>query len=183
MNLEYFKNMPTAPRMNGLGFIWIMESKKVRWNFYHPELTPVVVNQFHNHRDSFVSKIMKGTFCNQRAVIVHPGDMVLRSITCVGKGSKSQGGEGIKEIQKNIGLDKRTVETYYERESYGIRASEFHIAYALTPAITKMTMQENDDEVEGLGVYNKEDEMLCPIADFHADEELCWQIIQTILDS
>ena len=55
MNLEYFKSMPTPPRMNGLGFIWIMESKKIRWNFYHPELTPVVVNQFHNHRDSFVS--------------------------------------------------------------------------------------------------------------------------------
>ena len=182
MNLEYFKSMPTPPRMNGLGFIWIMESKKIRWNFYHPELTPVVVNQFHNHRDSFVSKIIKGTLCNQRALIMHPGNMILRSISCVGKESKSKGGEGITDVQKNIGLDIKTVETYYERESYQINAEEFHIAFALSPTITKMTMTGIQEEVPGLGVYKKEDQMLCPIADFHAEESVCWEIIETILN-
>ena len=70
--IEEFKLMGSNPRRNGLGFVWLMESPKIRWNFYHPDLVPQQVSQYHNHQNSFVSDIMKGRFCNKRGKIVVP---------------------------------------------------------------------------------------------------------------
>ena len=51
--IETFKMWNRKPQMNGLGFIWLNKSPRERWNFYHPTLTPVVVDEYHNHRSSF----------------------------------------------------------------------------------------------------------------------------------
>ena len=66
MNLEYLKSWGKTPQMNGLGFIWLNRTANERWNFYHPTLTPVVVDEYHNHRSTFRSVIMQGKLFNKR---------------------------------------------------------------------------------------------------------------------
>ena len=68
--IETFKMWNRKPQMNGLGFIWLNKSPRERWNFYHPTLTPVVVDEYHNHRTSFESTVMKGRLFNKRGIIV-----------------------------------------------------------------------------------------------------------------
>ena len=52
-NIDFFRSWGKAPQMNGLGFIWLNRTPSERWNFYHPTLTPVVVDEYHNHRNTF----------------------------------------------------------------------------------------------------------------------------------
>ena len=80
--IDTFRKWGNKPQMNGLGFIWLNKTPKERWNFYHPTLTPVVVDEYHNHRTSFESTVMKGKLFNKRGLVVI-GDKVLRTIDCI----------------------------------------------------------------------------------------------------
>ena len=45
--IDELKTWGVTPEYSGLGFIFLHEpSKKVRWNFYCPDLTPVEVNDY-----------------------------------------------------------------------------------------------------------------------------------------
>ena len=81
-NIDFFRSWGKAPQMNGLGFIWLNRTPSERWNFYHPTLTPVVVDEYHNHRSTFRSRIMKGKLYNKRGVVVEGND-VIRNIDCI----------------------------------------------------------------------------------------------------
>ena len=64
--IDELKTWGVTPEYSGLGFIFLHEpSKKVRWNFYCPDLTPVEVNDFHTHRIRFESQIIKGLLVNE----------------------------------------------------------------------------------------------------------------------
>ena len=55
------------PQFFGLGFVQCKINEKERIHFYHPSLVPTVniVEEIHNHRYDFVSKILKGTLNNK----------------------------------------------------------------------------------------------------------------------
>ena len=176
MNIDTFRGMGN-PRRNGLGFIWLMYGQD-RYNFYHPELLPIGVQQYHNHRYSFVSTILKGKFCNRRAELVE-GDKELWAIDCVGGDSKLRGGKSVK-IQDGIGLFEGEVEYLNEGDSYYMNQEEYHIAWAETPAITYL--EQMGESIQGLGVYGKYDYHHCPIADYKAPHSLCWEIIEEVIN-
>ena len=82
INIDYLRSWGRTPQMNGLGFIWLNRTPTERWNFYHPTLTPVVVDEYHNHRSTFTSTVMQGKLFNRRGVVVE-GNQVMRNINCV----------------------------------------------------------------------------------------------------
>jgi len=166
------------PRRNGLGFIWLMESPKVRWNFYHPDLVPQEVSEYHNHQNSFISTIYKGRFCNKRGKIVE-GNKDIKTINCVE--NNSQGFES--EVwQKNVDIEPKEVERYISGDAYSMSAKEYHIAWAEAPTITRLEVYGNENE-PGLAVYDKEQEIVCPIKEFRYPHSLCWDIIREVFDA
>lgn len=61
LNYEYLKeNAIREPSYFGLGFIHLKLPDDMRMQFYHPDLD-VLVNDPHDHRDSFTSHILQGT--------------------------------------------------------------------------------------------------------------------------
>tara|TARA_B100000902_G_scaffold308041_1_gene297042 strand:- start:77 stop:622 length:546 start_codon:yes stop_codon:yes gene_type:complete len=176
MNIDDYRKLGN-PRRNGLGFVWIMNGED-RYNFYHPELLPIGVQQYHNHRYSFVSTILKGKFCNRRAELVE-GNKELWAIDCVGEQSKLKGGESVK-LDNGVDIFEGEVEYLNEGDSYYMNQNEYHIAWAETPAITHL--EQMGEPIQGLGVYHRYDYHHCPIADFKLPHHLCWEIIEEIIN-
>jgi hypothetical protein len=56
-----------TPHFFGLGFVQCKINEKERIHFYHPDLKPTVnsLEEIHNHRYDFVSRIIKGTIHNK----------------------------------------------------------------------------------------------------------------------
>jgi len=177
--IEEFKLMGSNPRRNGLGFIWLMESPKIRWNFYHPDLVPQQVSQYHNHQNSFVSDIMKGRFCNKRGKIVE-GSKTIKTIDCVE--NNSQGFES-QVWQKNVDIQKKDVERYITGDTYYMDAKEFHVAWAEAPTITRLEIVGRENE-PGLAMYaTSHEEVVCPIKEFRYPHDMCWDIIEAVLNA
>lgn len=175
--IEEFKQMGN-PRRNGLGFIWLMESPRVRWNFYHPELIPAEVDQYHNHQHDFKSTIMKGRFCNRRAHLIE-GDKSIWGIDCVANNKDSH--ESVIR-EEGVGLKLETTDRYITGDTYYMDAHEYHIAWAEAPTITRLE-RINNTVIEGLAVYDKDDKHLCPIKDFRLPHNMCWDIIEAVVSA
>lgn len=175
-SIEDFYGMGN-PRRNGLGFVWLMETPRIRWNFYHPDLVPQKVDNYHNHQRSFVSTIYKGRFCNQRAKLIE-GNKQIKTIDCVENNSTGFNSTVWKD---NVGIKKLEVERYISGDSYSMAANEYHIAWAEAPTITRLEVCGNENE-PGLAVYDKEEELICPIKDFRYPHSLCWEIIETVIN-
>jgi len=175
--IETLKKWNRKPQMNGLGFIWLNKSPRERWNFYHPTLTPVVVNEYHNHRTSFESTVIKGKLYNKRGLIVI-GEQVMRTIDCISYLKKGESPD-FPVIKDEIGIHEFETEVIKEGESYFMDSRDMHKAWVKEPTITKL-VRKRGEETPGMAVYDINKSPLCPIADFVTPEERCWEIIEEI---
>ena len=175
--IETFKMWNRKPQMNGLGFIWLNKSPRERWNFYHPTLTPVVVDEYHNHRTSFESTVIKGRLFNKRGIIV-VGKQVMRTIDCITYLKKGESPD-FPVIRDDIGIHEFETEIVEEGESYFMDSRDMHKAWVEEPTITKL-VRKRAEETPGMAVYDINKSPLCPIANFVTPEEKCWEIIKEI---
>jgi hypothetical protein len=176
INVDYLRSWGKTPQMNGLGFIWLNRTANERWNFYHPTLTPVVVDEYHNHRSTFRSVVMQGKLFNKRGVVVH-GNQVMRNIDCITYLKKGKTPD-FPYVQQGVAILEGETEQYNVGDIYEMRSTEMHKVWVEEPTITKLTRMPGD--TLGLAVYDKDKQPVCPIADFVTPEDKCWEIIEQI---
>ena len=176
MNLEYLKSWGKTPQMNGLGFIWLNRTANERWNFYHPTLTPVVVDEYHNHRSTFRSVIMQGKLFNKRGVLVE-GEQVTRNIDCISFLKKGETPD-FPIVEHGVRIWEFETEEHNVGDIYEMGANELHKVWVEEPTVTKLTRMPGD--TAGLAVYDIDKKPLCPFADFVTPEDKCWEIIEQI---
>ena len=179
-NIDFFRSWGKAPQMNGLGFIWLNRTPSERWNFYHPTLTPVVVDEYHNHRSTFRSRIMKGKLYNKRGVVVEGND-VIRNIDCITFLKKGEAPD-FPIIEHGVRIWELETEEYNLGDIYEMQPNEMHKVWVKEPTVTRLTRMSMDNQ-KGLAVYNKDKKPLCPIADFVTPEKECWEILEIICQS
>lgn len=164
-----------APVNNGLGFIFIHEpNTKVRWNFYDPDLTPVMVPDYHTHRIEFESRIIKGGL-HQQIVDVHPvnseTDLHLLETSCITGKLKGVVKENVKVSLKHY--------SYHPVNSWYItKPMCYHRVWVQEPTITRVTILHKDSDYN-YTVKSKKKKFDCPLNDYKKSERECWEIIRT----
>lgn len=177
MTIDTLRKWGRKPQMNGLGFIWLNKTSRERYNFYHPTLTPVVVDEYHNHRSGFDSTVVKGKLFNKRGLIVI-GNKVMRSIDCITFLRKGESPD-FPVVKDEVGIFELDTEVIREGETYSMEAREMHKAWVEEPTITKL-VRFREPDINGLGIYDAKKTPLCPVANFITPEEKCWEIIEEI---
>lgn len=122
---------PTAETisLHGLGFIQLKLGGNQRLHVWHPDLPRrdcYEHSAVHNHRFSFVSRVLKGTQVNVRCdlEIVKPATGTHHLISHNGPRSERGGRQSYKVADVNI--YERPVERYEPGDEYVMPAMEFH---------------------------------------------------------
>lgn len=115
--------------LHGLGFIQLVLEGNQRMHIWHPDLPRrncYEHSAVHNHRFSFVSRILKGTQINQRCdlEVVKPGTGSHILISHNGPRSDKGGRESYPVADVNVLM--REVESYKAGDEYTMPALEYH---------------------------------------------------------
>ena len=173
--IDELKTWGVIPEYSGLGFIFLHEpNKKVRWNFYCPDLTPVEVPDFHNHRIKFESQIIRGGLINEVVQWKPAKDSPLQIVetNCVNPHHRRDVIEDSISIFHD-GEYYLPAGAWYTSEAY-----TFHRVKVLEQSITKLHIIENKTK-NNLTIRDKNKPFRCPLKDFQKPEKECWEIIRT----
>jgi len=170
--IEYLKENNTGIYYFGLGFIQVKMGDDVRYNFYHPELTPKFVEgeEIHTHPYDFKSEILKGCLEEDLFDIVprSSGRWDFCKIDCKGNNEKL--------FPCDVALS--TVFFHLEGEVYERDYATLHSVSVTEPTITKFTKGERYGKA--FAIMPKDQEECTPfIHDRHP--QVCWDIVEEIL--
>ena len=155
----------------GLGFIQVVVSDQRRYHFYHPDL-PAFVEQPHNHRYDFSSKVLRGAL-TQRVYTVEPGDTHIMSQESCDPDKDAPRGERLVRMQE---IFECTLEA---GSTYGVLHSTFHTVSFQEPTVTQLSRS---------GIYRKEfawvtrlagTDPVCPFSKVLPEEDL-WGVVRSM---
>lgn len=170
--IEYLKDNNTGIYYFGLGFIQVKIGDDVRYNFYHPELTPCFVKgeEIHTHPYDFESHILKG--CLEEFLYnVTPtgdGDWEMCSIDCKGTNTKL--------FPCNVDIDNLLF--HIQGQSYERSYATLHSVVANVPTVTKLTKKLRYGKAFALMPNGKD---CCSPFISYESEERCWEVVEEIL--
>jgi hypothetical protein len=164
-----------VPAYFGLGFIQLKVDQTHRYHFYHNSLEPIVPDdEIHDHRYSFKSHILQGTFIQLLYNFVPDlnGTHEIQSVDCQGPSDQT-----FEKSHGNLTLINRS--TYNTGSSYWINADVLHTVIATNNAITLLeraaVTKQYARVARPIGA-----ETVCPFsAPIGADR--CWELIQDML--
>lgn len=127
--MKDFTPTKEAVSLHGLGFIQVILGGNMRLHVWHPDLPRrdcFEHSAIHNHRFSFVSKVLKGTQMNQRCdiEIVKPGTGSHVLISHNGPRSAKGGRESYPVADVNV--IPRELERYEAGAEYFVPEMEYH---------------------------------------------------------
>ena len=170
--IEYLKENSTGIYYFGLGFIQVKMGDDVRYNFYHPELTPRFVEgeEIHTHPYDFKSEILKGCLEEDLFDITPKaeGDWDFCKIDCKGSNEKL--------FPCRANLD--TVLFHLKGEVYERDYARLHSVSTTEPTITKITKGECYGKAFALMPKGKEE---CTPFIHERHPQVCWDIVEEIL--
>ena len=170
--IEYLKENATNIYYFGLGFIQVKIGDNIRYNFYHPELTPCFVRgeEVHSHHYDLESTILKGVLV-ESTYEVRPsnnGAWEFCEIDCKGNNTK---------LFPCIKLSSE--DNFYEAgDSYKRDFATMHSVTAIRPTITKVVKGKHYDKAFCLMLRNQEE---CTPFTHDRHPQVCWDIVEEIL--
>ncbi len=166
-----------TPAYFGLGFIQLKVDQTYRYHFYHHSLEPIVSDdEIHDHRYSFKSHILQGTFIQLLYTFVSDtnGTHEIQGVDCQGPSDQT-----FEKSYGNLMLINRS--TYNAGSSYWINADVLHTVIAHDNVITlleRSTVTKDYARVaRPVGV-----ESVCPFSQ-PLDTDRCWELIEDMLHS
>ena len=185
LTVDWLKNNHYNAYFFGLGFVQVKIDDQRRVHFYHPDLRAFVDNP-HDHRYNFISKVLRGRLINEIWEEYEPE--IPASITTdifakIGYASCQKDGADIEVPEPyDACIDYVGEFSVNEGSSYYISRNSFHKVnpdFSLGPCVTFITrgpVQKDFARVLQLPSY-KED---CPFSKEIKDDEL-WQIVRECL--
>jgi len=165
----------------GLGFIQVKIDESNRIHFYHSDL-PAFVEDPHDHRYDFISKVLKGRLINEvweeRATkYSKPANVNVEYVCC------QQNGEDL-EVPDHYPAQVEKVGSFEVNvgSSYYIYRDTFHAVrpdFSVGPCVTWVTRTSVDKEHARVLRFN-DDDATCPFSKTIEKDEL-WQIVETCL--
>lgn len=142
--MKDFTPTKEAISLHGLGFIQLVLEGNQRMHVWHPDLPRrdcYEHSAIHNHRFTFISRVLKGTQVNQRCdlEIVKPGTGSHVLISHNGPRSAKGGRESYPVADVNV--QRRPIEHYEAGQEYVMPAGEYHHTPCHGIVITIMTKQ------------------------------------------
>ena len=170
--IEYLKENATDIYYFGLGFIQVKIGDNIRYNFYHPKLTPCFVHNetVHTHAYDFKSEILKGCL-NENLYAIEPTIKSTRyfcRIDCCG------GHEKLFKARTVIRHSKK----YNQGQSYTRFSDELHRVFVSQPTITKVTKGDRHGHAFG---FIPDDQQDCTPFVSNMSVLHCWDIVEEIL--
>lgn len=170
--IEYLKENSTGIYYFGLGFIQVKIGNDIRYNFYHPELTPRFVDgeEIHTHPYDFESQILKG--CLEETLFdIRTGEdgyWGFCEIDCKGHNKKL--------LPCNFAVN--AILFHSKGEKYKRDYATLHSVSVTEPTITKFTKGKRYGKAFALMPKGKEE---CTPFVSNESEERCWEVVEEIL--
>jgi hypothetical protein len=161
----------------GLGFIQVKLGATFRMHFYNSNLPAIVdLEEIHNHRYNFHSKVMAGTFRQiMYSVERNPGsedtEFVLEEESC-------KQDVKVMSLPKPVAIHKISEQTYTAGSSYFVDHTLFHQVqanFAITFLRRESIMKDNAEVIR-----KRNAEKICPFSKKIPDAKL-WEIVEQML--
>lgn len=187
LKIDELKNKCQKIHFFGLGFIQLKLDEKFRLHFYHPEL-PAFVDEPHNHRYSFKSKVLKGELINSiyKIKIIYNANIehelrqdlfIINDESCKKEEIKKEDGQCYSNIYCKI--DKICEIKTLENSEYFLHKDEYHTIKPIGPTIT--LIERFEIEKEYAQVIKKINSVsICPFSKEIPENEL-WNLIRSML--
>ncbi len=164
-----------TPEYFGLGFIQLKVDKTYRYHFYHDSLHAIVPDdEIHDHRYSFKSHVLQGTFTQLIYDFVSDsnGAFEIQNVDCQGPADRV-----FEKSRGNIKLINRS--TYAAGSTYWIEKDVLHTVIAHNNAITLL---ERDAVTKDFARVARPvgTETVCPFS-APIGAERCWELIEDML--
>lgn len=171
----------------GLGFIQVKLTPRKRLHFYHPEL-PAFVEDPHDHRYNFISKVLKGRLINYiYKPMVISSQVINHDETCIFPSKEIANESCKKDSIVNEQSIFNCVEyigsfTVESGSSYFIDERTFHTVkpdFSAGPCIT--LIERSNPFKEFAKVIRLSDEKLCPFSKSIPEDRL-WELVEDCLE-
>jgi hypothetical protein len=172
LDISYLKNNAQVIQYFGLGFIQIKLNDFERVHVYTKELPAIIdIEDIHNHRYSFTSYILSGSFVQEIFEIVEGDTYVLRNESCSEGNNLENKGEtcGIRFNNKHI---------YKKGDQYTVDKDTFHRVFS-HDAITYLVREKPSKEFAQV-VTKQDSPHVCPFSKKVPENEL-WSIVEKSL--
>lgn len=166
-----------SPKFFGLGFIQCKINEKERIHFYHPDLKPTVnsLEEIHNHRYDFVSKILRGSINNK---MYHFFDS--RENTHYKQSESCNENIKIEDNNKELGFISLFSDlTHKTNETYSLHHTNFHTIetdFCITHLKRTIYKKEFADVVRPI-----DGKVICPFEKKLSQDD-CWTIIKECIE-
>lgn len=128
LRTDWLRAHATTAHYFGLGFVQVKLDDRRRVHFYHPDV-PAFVEEPHDHRYGFVSRVLRGSLVNRVFRLV-PGDSHEVSYE-----SCRQGGPETPPGFRS-GLEQVGEFAVHEGSGYHVHPEAFHTVHPETPTVT-----------------------------------------------
>lgn len=181
LKADYLRQLGVKPHYFGLGFIQLKLDEVFRLHFWTPDwpTIPGAETEYHNHRYSFTSKVLKGSLRHE-LISVDSGSpsqghsMEMIAVSCKPGGEENPKSKGLVTIQS---IGSFCVE---RGASYTLDRNAFHRAYATKDTVT--LLQRTIPVAEDALVLREPGTTFhCPFS-IEKTEDECWQRIEQILE-
>ena len=175
LDIDHLRRYEATPAYFGLGFIQLKIKDNSRIHFYHEDL-PVLAEEPHDHRYSFMSYILQGQFDQDLYDFhqtKHDGTHEIVWEDCKPK----SGGQSEKSTP---GILKKIFSgTYQAGDYYEIDADTLHTVVGRENAITYLVRDEPYKDFAGV-VREIGAEAVCPFSQ-SIPVDYCWEMIESML--
>lgn len=179
LKIDYLLKNYTKIHFFGLGFIQLKLNDKSRMHFYHPELPPFV-DEPHNHRYDFKSKVLKGKLINSlyniKINFVDEQDYIIKNVDCIHDSIIND------ELFKQTipcSINKICDIITYENSEYFLNKEQFHTITTNVPTITYIERFNITKKYAQIVVKNNFEEK-CPFSKIINENEL-WDLVRSML--
>lgn len=173
-DIDYLKDNAQVIQYFGLGFVQIKINEELRYHFYHPYLEKTSIDDIHNHRCTFKSKILYGELHEELYKIVEGDDYFV-------KVSKCKAGVSNELLDNKVSVKKIMDITYYAGSSYYRYPKEFHTVSNNGICITELTMIPPKYDSAIVLIKDKSEVDYCPFKSSYTINEL-WAIVYQSLE-
>lgn len=175
LNIDYLRSLEIDPHYFGLGFIQLKLNYNGRIHFYHKAL-PILVDEPHDHRYDFISKILQGELCHTVYSFKEDtnGEYIKSFEDCKPGISKNQIPESVRGICK-----KELYTTYKSGSHYEISSDVLHSVLGVNNCIT--FLYRTEPRKDFAAVIRKDwVEKVCPFSEPIPVSD-CWDLIEDML--
>ena len=175
IKIDELRALGGKPHYMGLGVVKYMFRKDRAYHFYS-ELAPAIVEDIHEHRFGFTSKVIKGIMKNY---IYDVDGQDPKSTLQVERGECHAGAERVIEVP-NANIIELCTFTTVEGESYHIAYNTLHRVESITPKVITLLAKEPRVQNNPRFVTDAANPSVCAFSQPKSEKE-CWEIIDFTL--